>query len=65
MHEYNYVIGGAMTDAKGDRTKSPINQLDKELYLKISQRTNDGIFINGCKMHQTGCINSHYMLLIN
>jgi 4-hydroxybutyryl-CoA dehydratase/vinylacetyl-CoA-Delta-isomerase len=34
MHEGNFVIGGAMTDVKGDRSKPPHQQADQDLYLR-------------------------------
>eukprot|EP00976_Prorocentrum_cordatum_P107650 1194681-Prorocentrum_minimum.AAC.2 len=31
----NYVVGGAMTDPKGDRSKSPSQQADPDLFLRV------------------------------
>lgn len=59
-----YVIGGAMTDVKGDRGKAPHQQDDPDLFVHISKRTDEGIYIRGAKAHQTGCINSHWMLVM-
>ena len=59
MQLRNYVIGGAMTDVKGDRSKSPAEQADPDMYVHVSKRTNEGEYIRGAKAHQTGCINSH------
>src|SRR4030042_909233 len=64
MQAHNYVIGGAMTDVKGDRSKSPLQQADPDLYLHISRRTPEGVFIRGAKAHQTGCINSHWLIVM-
>ena len=64
MHQYNLVIGGAMTDVKGDRTKLPHEQEDEDLYLRVVKRTKDGVFVKGAKAHQTGCINSHWMVVM-
>ena len=64
MHECNYVVGGAMTDVKGDRSLAPHQQKDKDLFVHISKRTEEGIYISGAKAHQTGCINSHYMVVM-
>ncbi|MBT8219749.1 MAG: 4-hydroxybutyryl-CoA dehydratase [Bacteroidia bacterium] len=64
MHSYNYVIGGAMTDVKGDRSMGPSNQKDPDMFLHISGRNNKGVYVTGAKAHQTGCINSHWMLVM-
>jgi len=64
MHRYNYVVGGAMTDVKGDRSLPPHQQEDPDLFVHISKRTKEGVYITGAKAHQTGCINSHWMLVM-
>jgi len=64
MQQHNYVIGGAMTDVKGDRSKPPSQQADPDLYLHISRRTPEGVYIRGAKAHQTGCINSHWLIVM-
>jgi len=60
----NVVIGGAMTDVKGDRSKPPSAQADPDLYVRITRRTAEGVYIRGAKAHQTGCINSHWLLVM-
>jgi 4-hydroxybutyryl-CoA dehydratase / vinylacetyl-CoA-Delta-isomerase len=64
IQSHNYVIGGAMTDVKGDRSKSPSEQADVDMYLHVSKRTSEGVYIRGAKAHQTGCINSHWLILM-
>ena len=64
MHKYNLVIGGAMTDVKGDRSKLPHEQEDEDLYLRVVDRDKKGVYVKGAKAHQTGCINSHWMLVM-
>ncbi len=64
MHTYNYVVGGAMTDVKGDRSLAPHQQEDKDMFVHITKRTAEGVYITGAKAHQTGCINSHYMMVM-
>ena len=64
VQRLNLVIGGAMTDPKGDRSKPPSRQSDPDLYVHISERREDGIVIRGAKAHQTGAINSHWMLVM-
>jgi 4-hydroxybutyryl-CoA dehydratase / vinylacetyl-CoA-Delta-isomerase len=60
----NVVIGGAMTDVKGDRSKSPSEQADPDLFVHVTRRTDDGVFITGAKAHQTGCLNSHWLIVM-
>ena len=64
MQRRNTVIGGAMTDVKGDRSKSPRQQADPDLYVHISRRTPAGVTIRGAKAHQTGCLNSHWLIVM-
>jgi len=64
MQMNNYVIGGAMTDVKGDRSKSPSGQADPDLFVHVSRRTKEGVYIRGAKAHQTGCINSHWLIVM-
>jgi 4-hydroxybutyryl-CoA dehydratase/vinylacetyl-CoA-Delta-isomerase len=64
MQRHGFVIGGAMTDVKGDRSKAPHAQDDPDLFVRIVRRTADGIYISGAKAHQTGCVNSHWLLVM-
>ncbi len=64
MHRSNYVVGGAMTDVKGDRSLAPHQQVDQDLFVRIVDRDDEGIYISGAKAHQTGCVNSHWMLVM-
>jgi len=56
------VCNGAMTDVKGDRSLSPSKQKDPDLYVRVSERWDDGIIVRGAKAHQTGAINSHEII---
>lgn len=58
------VIGGAMTDVKGDRSKGPSAQDDPDLFVHVVRRTEEGVYIRGAKAHQTGCLNSHWLLVM-
>lgn len=64
MQEANYVIGGAMTDPKGDRGKAPADQADPDLFVRVVERRDGGVVIRGAKMHQTGCLNSHWIIVM-
>ncbi|MEN0066945.1 MAG: 4-hydroxyphenylacetate 3-hydroxylase N-terminal domain-containing protein [Myxococcota bacterium] len=56
------MLNGAMTDAKGDRSKRPTEQ--PEHFLRVVERRADGIVIRGAKLHQTGAANSHQILVM-
>jgi len=60
----NVVIGGAMTDPKGDRSKAPHEQEDPDMFVHVVERNDKGIIIKGAKAHQTGCINSHWIIVM-
>jgi 4-hydroxybutyryl-CoA dehydratase/vinylacetyl-CoA-Delta-isomerase len=60
----NLVIGGAMTDVKGDRSLSPSQQEDPDLFVHVTRRDAKGIYVTGAKAHQTGCINSHWIVVM-
>jgi 4-hydroxybutyryl-CoA dehydratase/vinylacetyl-CoA-Delta-isomerase len=60
----NLVIGGAMTDVKGDRSLSPSQQEDPDMFVHVVKRDQNGVYITGAKAHQTGCINSHWIIVM-
>ena len=60
----NQVIGGAMTDVKGDRSLSPSQQEDPDMFVHVVKRDENGVYITGAKAHQTGCINSHWIIVM-
>lgn len=55
---------GAMTDPRGDRSFRPSEQKSPYAYLKITNRNQDGIIVNGAKAHITGAINSHEIIVL-
>lgn len=64
VQENDLVVDGAMTDPKGDRSLSPSEQEDPDLFLRIVERRPDGIVVRGAKAHQTGAVNSHEHLIM-
>jgi 4-hydroxybutyryl-CoA dehydratase/vinylacetyl-CoA-Delta-isomerase len=62
LQRENLMIGGAMTDVKGDRGLSPSQQEDPDMFVHVTKRNSEGIYITGAKAHQTGCINSHWII---
>jgi len=59
VQENDLVCDGAMTDPKGDRSLRPAQQPDPDQYLHVVKETKDGVVVRGCKVHQTGAVNSH------
>jgi 4-hydroxybutyryl-CoA dehydratase/vinylacetyl-CoA-Delta-isomerase len=64
MERNDWIVDGAMTDVKGDRSKRPAEQKDKDMYLRVVERRADGVIIRGAKAHQTGAVNSHMVLVM-
>jgi 4-hydroxybutyryl-CoA dehydratase/vinylacetyl-CoA-Delta-isomerase len=64
MQEEDWTVDGAMTDPKGDRGLSPSKQTDPDMYVHVVERRADGIVVRGAKAHQTGAINSHWILVM-
>jgi len=64
VQENDLTVDGAMTDPKGDRSLSPSEQKDPDMYVHIVEKRADGIVVRGAKAHQTGSINSHDHLIM-
>ena len=64
IQDENLMVVGAMTDPKGDRSKGPAMQDDPDQYVHISKRSSEGITIRGAKLHMTGAVNSHEILVM-
>jgi len=64
IQDENRMVVGAMTDPKGDRSKGPSDQPDPDQYVHIVDRRDDGIVIRGAKLHMTGAVNSHEILIM-
>ena len=64
MQEDDLTVDGAMTDPKGDRGLPPHKQSDPDVYVRIVERRADGVVVRGAKAHQTGAVNSHWILVM-
>jgi 4-hydroxybutyryl-CoA dehydratase/vinylacetyl-CoA-Delta-isomerase len=53
-----------VTDVKGDRSKSPHDQEDKDMYVHVVEKRDDGIVVRGAKAHQTGSLSSHEIIVL-
>lgn len=52
------------TDVKGDRSKRPSEQEDKDLYLRVIDKRDDGIIVRGAKAHTTQSAVSDEIIVI-
>ena len=57
-------ITQCITDAKGDRSKSPGKQDDPDAYVRVVDRQRDGVVIRGAKLHITGASLGHDLMTI-
>jgi 4-hydroxybutyryl-CoA dehydratase/vinylacetyl-CoA-Delta-isomerase len=64
IQDENLMVVGAMTDPKGDRSKAPADQADPDQYVHVVEHRDDGIVIRGAKLHMTGAVNSHEILVM-
>ena len=62
--EKDLMVAGAMTDPKGDRSLKPSQQADPDMFVHVVEKNERGIVIRGAKMHMTGMVNSHEMLIM-
>lgn len=61
IQEEDLVCDAALTDPKGNRSLPPSKQADPDLYLHVVKQDGKGIVVRGCKAHQTGAVNSHWV----
>jgi len=64
VQEQDLVCCGAMTDAKADRNLRPSKQPDPDQYLHVVEEKDEGIIVRGAKLHQTGAVNSHEIIVM-
>jgi 4-hydroxybutyryl-CoA dehydratase/vinylacetyl-CoA-Delta-isomerase len=58
------VVSGALTDAKGDRSRKPSQQKNRDTNLHIRERREDGLIISGCKAMICGVAASDEIFLL-
>jgi 4-hydroxybutyryl-CoA dehydratase/vinylacetyl-CoA-Delta-isomerase len=64
IQNQDLMVDGAMTDTKGDRSLRPNQQPDPDVYLHVVDEIDDGIVVRGAKIHQTGFLNSHRVIVM-
>jgi len=64
MQKRDLRITQCITDAKGDRSRPPKLQDDPDAYVRVVDRSADGVVIRGAKLHITAAILGHELLTI-
>jgi 4-hydroxybutyryl-CoA dehydratase/vinylacetyl-CoA-Delta-isomerase len=64
VQDQDLTLGIAMTDAKGDRSKRPGAQANRDVYVHVKERCPDGIVIRGTKAIVTGAPYMHEFLVM-
>ena len=64
VQKEDLVCSAAMTDPRGDRRLTPSQQKDPDSYLRVADETANGIVIRGAKLHITGALNSHEIIVL-
>lgn len=62
--DLSLTVSGALTDAKGDRSKTPSQQEDSDVTLRIKEVREDGIVIRGAKVMICGTAASQEIFLM-
>jgi 4-hydroxybutyryl-CoA dehydratase/vinylacetyl-CoA-Delta-isomerase len=64
IQDRDLTLGVAMTDAKGDRSKRPHEQGNRDTYVHVVERNGKGIVISGTKAIVTGAPYMHEFLVM-
>ena len=64
VQKNDLACNAGVTDVKGDRSKAPHAQQDKDMYLRIVEKKDAGIIVRGAKAHQTGSLSSHEIIVL-
>jgi len=64
MQKNDLTANAGVTDVKGDRSLAPHEQPDKDMFLHVVEKRDDGIVVRGAKAHQTGSLSSHEIIVL-
>jgi 4-hydroxybutyryl-CoA dehydratase/vinylacetyl-CoA-Delta-isomerase len=64
MQRNDLSANAGVTDVKGDRSLGPSDQPDKDMYLHVVEKRDDGIVVRGAKAHQTGSLSCHEIIVL-
>ena len=62
--EKDITLAGALTDPKGDRSKSPSQQEDPDMNLRVVEKRKDGILVRGAKVMICGVAASNEIFIM-
>jgi aromatic ring hydroxylase len=62
--QQDLAVAVAQTDVKGDRSLSPSQQADPDLYVRIAERRSDGIVVRGAKAHTSVSTNANELIVL-
>jgi 4-hydroxybutyryl-CoA dehydratase/vinylacetyl-CoA-Delta-isomerase len=57
-------VAVAQTDAKGDRSRPPHAQADRDLYVHVAEERADGIVVRGAKVHTSTSANADEIIVL-
>jgi 4-hydroxybutyryl-CoA dehydratase/vinylacetyl-CoA-Delta-isomerase len=57
-------VAVAQTDAKGDRSRPPHQQRDRDLYVHVTDERDDGIVVRGAKVHTSTSANADEIIVL-
>lgn len=63
LQENDLACSGAVTDAKGDRSKK-LQEVDPDMYVHVASQNEDGIIVRGVKLHQSGATVANETIVI-
>lgn len=64
MQKNDLTANAGVTDVKGDRSLLPYQQVDKDMFIHVVEKREDGIVVRGAKAHQTGSLSSHEIIVL-
>ncbi len=64
VQKNDLAANAGVTDVKGDRSLNPNEQVDKDMFLHVVEKRDDGIVVRGAKAHQTGSLSSHEIIVL-
>jgi 4-hydroxybutyryl-CoA dehydratase/vinylacetyl-CoA-Delta-isomerase len=64
MQKNDLTANAGVTDVKGDRSLNPSDQVDKDMFIHVVEKRDDGIVVRGAKAHQTGSLSSHEIIVL-
>ncbi|TWI58961.1 4-hydroxyphenylacetate 3-hydroxylase family protein [Halalkalibacter nanhaiisediminis] len=64
VQRFDLTCGTAVTDAKGDRSKRPHEQADRDLYVRVTEKNEKGIIVSGAKANITGAPYVHEFIVL-